>query len=216
MTACQNNVERLKIFHGTIDQAKDVAMVDNNQFIIDSFLSYRGNPRVRTTVEFEVLFQDGSVVWLPYSKDLFDTQQYEAFCRRRPELFPLLYDRSTAEATISTLNKTPITEVEPGDTVLVDLRSYGATWYNHLHLPDKDHITYLVPYRYTKWIGSKRLKIEGHCPLFNETFPLDHLFVSQYGTRDKNSWIKSGAQFCIVDKAMLKKYPELLPSTSNI
>ena len=137
---------RLKIFHGTLEEAKQVALLDNDQYVIKKFVAYRGDPLVRTTMEFEILFEDGSIVWLPYSKDIFDSVPYEEFCRMRPELLPLLHDAKTAAALMSRLNRTPITEVKPGDVVYVDLRSYGAGWYESLNLPDKDHSSYMLRY----------------------------------------------------------------------
>ena len=206
------HLSRLKTFHGTLEAAKHIAMVDNNQFVVDSILAYRGDPMIRTTVEFEVKFADDSVVWLPWSKDLYDTQQYETFCRNRSELFPLIYDRETATKMISQLKKTPITAVQPGDTVYVDLRWYGAAWYDTLALPDKEHIHYIIEYKYTKWIGKNHLKIEATCELFDERWKLDHAFVKQYGSKTKQYWKNNkDIKFKIVDKDLLTTYPELSP-----
>jgi hypothetical protein len=111
------HVSRLKIFHGGAEEAKKVAMIDNNQFVINEFKAYRGDPKIRTSIEFEVLFEDGSLVWLPWSKDIFETIQYESYCRSRPELYPLIFDAKTSLKRISELNKTPITEVNPGELI---------------------------------------------------------------------------------------------------
>ena len=206
----QFHVSRLKIFHGSIEEAKRVAMIDNNQFVIDTILTYRGNPMTRTAMEFEVKFADGSIVWLPWNKDIFDSQPYEHFCRSKPELFPIIYDLKTASKHISSLKKTPITSVKPRDIVYVDLRCYGSTWYQSLALPDKDHINYLVEYQYTKWLNRLHTKIEASVPLFKETWPLDHLFVKQYGSRTLEHWqqVKS-INIQIIDEDMLKLHPNL-------
>jgi hypothetical protein len=202
------HVTRLKLFTGSYEEAKRVAMIDNDQYTIVQFIAYRGNPLVRTTMEFEVQFGDGSVVWLPWSKDLFDTVQYEEFCRSRPELTPLLYSAKEAADKIKQVNKTAITEIQPGDVVFVDLRSYGATWYSSLPLPDKNHTRYLLEYRYGDFSNRARTKIEVTCPLFKESWVVDHDFVRRYGSvRDKaadNSNVK------VIDDDMLAKYPELL------
>jgi hypothetical protein len=204
------HVSRLKIFHGSEEEAKRVAMVDNNQFVIDSILAYRGDPMTRTTMEFEVKFADGSIVWLPWNRDLFDSQPYEYFCRSRSELFPLIYDLKTASQQISALKKTPITSVKPGNIVLVDVRCYGSAWYKGLPLPDKEHITYVVEYKYTKWLNKIHTKIQASVPLFKETWPLDHLFVRQYGSKTLEDWQRLvNVQLHIIDEETLKQYPQL-------
>jgi hypothetical protein len=78
---------------------------------------------------------------------LSDTIQFEDFCRAYIEL---LYDAKLSKKLISDMNRSSINEVNPGDTVLVNLRSYGATWYEGLPLSDVDHIKYVVEYTYTK------------------------------------------------------------------
>ena len=37
-------------------------MLDNDQFVVDSILAYRGDPDQRTSMEFEVRFSDGTIV----------------------------------------------------------------------------------------------------------------------------------------------------------
>jgi hypothetical protein len=207
------HVSRLKIFHGTLDQAKEMAMLDHDQYAVSRFIAYRGDPLLRTSMEFEIEFEDGSVVWLPWSKDLFDTMQYEDFCRSRPELTPLLHDAEAAKKQARALNKLPITEVKPGDVVYVDLRSYGAGWYAALPLPDRDHITYLLEYVYREWVPrQQKRKIYCHCALFNETFEVDHVFVKAYGSRFSKP---VGNNEVLVDEAMVKEYPALLPTTTT-
>ncbi len=204
------HVTRLKMFFGDIDEARRVAMIDNDQYVVIKFIAYRGDPLTRTTMEFEVEFADGSVLWLPWSKDLFDTVQYEEFCRSKPELFTLLYDTKTADKLIRDLNNSPINEVKPGDIVFVDLRSYGSAWYKTLPLPDIYHSTYCAEYRYTQWHNKKKTKIVAVCSIFNETFIVDHLFVKRYGTHTKPV-----DNAIVIDNNMVKRYPMLLPSVST-
>jgi hypothetical protein len=209
------HVSRLKIFHGGAEEAKKVAMIDNNQFVINEFKAYRGDPKIRTSIEFEVLFEDGSLVWLPWSKDIFETIQYESYCRSRPELYPLIFDAKTSLKRISELNKTPINEVNPGDIALVDIRSYGAGWYDSLPLEDKHQTTYLVEYNYIKWKSTKHLKIEVYCPTFDETFTVDHAFVKFYGSWNEDNWVDSSFKFKLIDEAVIHKTPELLPKSKH-
>ena len=56
-------VERLKIFVGSKDDAFKLAMEDADQFLVDRITAWKGNPALRTEMEFEVVFSDGDVVW---------------------------------------------------------------------------------------------------------------------------------------------------------
>ena len=71
------HVERLKLFHDSFNEAVEMARIDNDQYVIEKFVAYRGYPMVRTTMKFEVKFADESIQWLPWSNDLFATVQYE-------------------------------------------------------------------------------------------------------------------------------------------
>jgi len=86
------HVSSLKIFHGTREAASKAALLDFNQFVISKFLAYRGDPLTRTTMEFEIQFEDGDVIWLPWSDNLFNTTPYEDFCRANPPLFHYCFD----------------------------------------------------------------------------------------------------------------------------
>ena len=55
-------MDRLKPFFGTRDDAWKWAMLDQDQYAIDRITAHRGDPLARTTMEFEVVFKDGSVV----------------------------------------------------------------------------------------------------------------------------------------------------------
>lgn len=102
---------------------------------------------------------------MPLNKDLFDLLVYEDFIRARPYLSPLLYLASAVPKYLRDLNSIPITEVFPGDSVFVDLRSWGPLWYATLDLPEADSRDYVVPATYTKWI-KPRSRIALECPIF--------------------------------------------------
>lgn len=170
--------------------------------------AYRGDPFTRTTTEYEVHFADGTVMWQPFSEDLFSTVPFEDFVRSRPELFPLIYRASVAKTMVQQLNRTPITAVRPGMRVYVDLRSYSATWYQSLGLPDCDHRTYVVLYQYTKWASPKHLRIVAVCPIFNEQFTVDHCFVRCYGSNS----IFDEATMSLVDQHFIVAHPQVLPN----
>jgi len=204
------HVNRLKIFHGALEDAKRVAIIDNDQFLLNRFIAYRGEPLTRQTLEFEVEFADGTIQWQVWSKDLSETVQFEDYCRSRPELSPLLYKASIAAARIKELNKTPITEVKPGVVVYVDLRSWGATFYKGLDIPDKYHTTYLVKGIYGSWKNKTQTLIETDYPVFKETYIVNHDFVKRYGS---NTTFKPSAPAyneILVDDAFVNKYPSVI------
>jgi hypothetical protein len=50
-----------------------MATLDNDEYVIDSFLGYKGEPLERSKFDFLVRFADASEVWLPWSRDLSST-----------------------------------------------------------------------------------------------------------------------------------------------
>lgn len=204
------HVDTLKLFWGTREDAVEMAKLDGDQFLITEFLAYRGDPIIRTSMEFLVQFADGDEVWLPWSKDLFDTVQYETFCREHSELRPLLVPAATATRERKALISTQISEVNEGDIVYVDLRTYGAGWYATLPLPDKDRRTYYLQYVYGKF-ASSRTRIRCFCPVFDEQYVVDRDFVQRYGVNRK---LPLGG--ILIDAAFLGQYPLLLPTKEAV
>jgi hypothetical protein len=66
-------VERLKIFVGSKEDAFKLAMEDADQYLIDRITAWKGNPSVRTEMEFEVVFNDDDIVWKHWDQDLATT-----------------------------------------------------------------------------------------------------------------------------------------------
>jgi hypothetical protein len=108
---------------------------------------------------------------------------------------------------IASLNKSPITEVTPGDSVYVDLRFYGSGWYISLDLPSSDIIRYVVKFTYVKWFHkTTNTKIVALCDLFQEEWPVNHQFVRAYG-----SFKVPPEGSVIVDSDLVRRYPHILP-----
>ena len=84
---------------------KAAITLDNDQFVVDSIIAYWGDPDQRTSMEFEVRFSDGTVVWKPWDRDLDATQTYEDFVRARQALSPLLYTKDVADRHRKKLNQ---------------------------------------------------------------------------------------------------------------
>jgi hypothetical protein len=155
-------------------------------------------------MEFEIEFEDGTIVWKPYDRDSFDTQQCADFCRKHKHLYKLLYNEKEARRRVSEMNKQEIDLVEPGQVCLVSIRKWGEEWAQQSGLEDVDHIEYVVPCRYVKW-GGKRNKedkrfIVCRCDLWDETFrDWDYFDVVQWGTcsEPKDYMRVIDEQFCI-------------------
>ena len=171
-------VSRLKLYIGTEAEAYEAAKRDYDQFVIVSIFAYRGDPLVRTTCEFEILFENGVLQWQTWSLDLSQNCIFEDYCRSKPEFSPLLYDTKGFAIYLRHLNGRPISEyISLGDTVYVDLRTYSATWYRSLNLPNCDRLTYVVPYTYQSFLDAKHKKIKAICHLFDEIHTLNSSWV---------------------------------------
>jgi len=202
------HVSRVKIFHGTEEEAYEMAKLDMDQFLILEISAYRGDPDTRTSMQFYIRYEDGDEMWVTWSRELFQTVQYEEFCRKNKPLSPLLFDVKDSKKFISDMNKENIIEVSPGDTVYVDIRSHGNyAWYNSIGLDKSDFLTYVVECRYGKYksITNKKM-IWINYPLFNEKYCVDRSFVLFYGSE---KIFLEGAMI-LIDDEMLAKYPMIL------
>lgn len=198
------DVSDLNIFAATKDEAVELAIADIDHYEVKAIVRSRGDPLKRTTMEFFVQFMDGSELWIPLNKDLFDLPVYEDFVRARPYLMPLLYPAAEVSKYVASLNRSPITEVSVGDTVLVDLRSWGHLWYQSLGLPDADFMDYVVECTYSHWVKkSSRLALV--CPILGETHVVSRDFVLWYGrTRDFNPQC-----MILVDATLVHRFPAI-------
>lgn len=204
------HVDQIKLFVGNRVQAEEVGRSDADQHMIQRFLAYIGDPYKRTTCEFEVEFCDGSIVWLPWSPDLFSTTQYEYFCRENRELFPLLFTVDIARLRVKEIRTQSIDLVAPDESVYLSLRSIDPYWYDTLPLEDPYHITYVVVLTYVSWTTPRSTKfISGRIPAFNFDLPkLDNYFVSMYG-----SIHDLRPSMLLLDSTYFHTHPSLIPPT---
>ena len=203
----------LKPYTGDPVAAKELAMVDADQFEVESIVAHRGNPYKRTNMEFCVQFRgDKLPTWVNFSDDLFKTVQYEDYCASKPMLWRLLLTVEQSNAEAARKNKLPIAEVVPGDIVYVDLRFYGAdpqepgeNWYRFLSLPNLDFETYVVPFTYVKFL-QKNKRISVKCDIMGDTFTWDHCTVSEWGTVK----VFNSSTMILVDEALVTKHPDII------
>ena len=83
-------IERLKLFVGGKEEGTSLANEDSDQFTVRAILAWKGDPEVRTTMEFETEFEDGDIVWKVWDQDLSGTVQFEQYCTDNAELQLLL------------------------------------------------------------------------------------------------------------------------------
>jgi hypothetical protein len=196
---------RVKLFVGTSAEAQEAALRDADQYYIDSFLAYKGNPEVRNTIIFNIKFADGCVHWMPWSKDLYDTEQYELYCSSKPELAPLTVMSKESLILKKITNNTPIASVEPGTHVYMDLRAIGAGLYEFLNLPDCDFALYVVILEYTSWQNAGRTRINCIIPSLDIRWggrsAVSHSFVKWWGSTKEVS-----EKMIVINNAFIRQY----------
>ncbi len=182
----QLHSDRVKIFIGSPADARDMADLDYHQHEFDGILNYAGDPRKRSMVDFEIRFVDGDILWLKYSPDLAKNPLFEDFVRAHPALNSLLYTASIAHDRLASLNKTPITEVRPGDKVFVNLRAFNEVRYVSLPLPNLFRTFYLLECVYGQWPSPQASKTKREItitsPLLGKPIVVSHQWISMYGT----------------------------------
>ena len=206
------HVERLKPFFGTFEEAVSIARHDQHQFNIIQFNYYTGNPFLRTSMTFNITFEDGTIT-MPYGGDFIDSQQFEAYILATPELFPLRFPVKVATREINRLERLAITSATPGMEAFVNIRIYDgktSVWFDSLQLPHKDK-PYLMPIRFTKWYyrNSQRL-IEAVVPLFGNTHPKYTLYLTSY---DIIAYVRFEWEYwttILLDEQKLAQYPQIL------
>jgi hypothetical protein len=203
-------VADLKLFVGTKAEAELMAQLDADQHVVDRFLAYKGDPMSRMSMEFQVRFADNTVVWLPWSEDLFATVQYEDYVRSVPEIFPLLHRVKDAKLMIAEINKVPISGIAAGDTVFIDIRAFGADWYGTLSLPDLHTKTYLAQHTFGK-LDRSHLKIDLSCELLRRKFSANPVFVHQYCRRNA---VTDDA--IVISADLVMSHPDLVTKSKKI
>ena len=205
------HVSRLKPFFGEMEQALEVAKLDKNQFNIVSINHFSGNPHRRTSLSFNITFEDGTID-RRYDVDLAGSMQYQAYVVQRKYLFPLRY-RTAAEAcaAIAALNKTIIVSPQPGDLVFLDLRffdGYGkkvAEWFDGLGLEEKVR-THVTQARCTKWAAGQK-KLQALLPVFSLDVTLSMFDITAcVYTPD----VVNEDEFVVVDAAFVTQHPTVL------
>lgn len=180
------------------EEAFAMACRDQDQHIIESIVSVRGDLSKRSTLLFKVKLQDGDVKDIPYSKDLFDSIPYEDFCCSRPYTLHLAKTDAEAKVFLRDLTRKPLTGYEVGDEIYLDIRFFGNDWFMDLQLPDQELMTYVsrfvvdsVTRKHLRisnaiYVGTRQLRIHDiYCYVHKTFLPesmvlIDEAFSLQY------------------------------------
>ena len=206
------HVSQLKMFYGTREQGVEMAMLDADRYLVSRILAWRGTVKERAYMWFYVEFADGEKKWLPWSRDLDGTQAYGDYVLSEHPLYALRFKAAQAPRERVSLNRHDITEVQPGDTIFIDLRRWGECWYDQLKLPDSYAYRHVVAGVYTRWVTDRkdninRKQIKLRVDLFDEDLIFDHYDVQCWGRRTE--FVPS--EMLLVDAALTRQHPSVLP-----
>jgi hypothetical protein len=94
-------------------------------------------------------YTDGDIREVGYSKDLFDCQPYEDFCKRQAHTYHLIHTTALADMWISEQRNKTITLCVTGDDIYVNIRLFGDIWYYELLLPNSALNIYVTQFNCT-------------------------------------------------------------------
>ena len=182
------HADRVSLFEGTEEQARQLAKLDLNQHDLIDIVAYRGNPYVRSTMEFELHFADDTYFWKTMVKDVVETQAFHDYCIIRPELRQLLMTVKECRIIQTNRRKSPIAaRYKPGQVILVDVRCraiFSIEWFNSHKNSFNPRHTYLIPFvlRALTGANNNRLRIsqQSKGPHDIELYTVDGEFMESY------------------------------------
>ena len=196
---------RLKPFFGTYEQAFELACMDEAQHVVLCVRAWRGTPGTKSSVELLLQFADGDERWRVIDNDTRDVEAVREYLANTNCLRALRTTVTAYRIICKTARTLPVTLVSPGDTVYVDLRSYGYPWFATLLLPNYDTTSYVVACRYVRFVTNTNTLITLHCDLFDETYNVDNVYVYEWGMCLN---IPTGA--ILLDPSWIARYPLII------
>ena len=107
-----------------------------------------------------------------------------------------------------------MTAVSPEISVYLDLRAFGAGWYENIQLPNSDFAVYVVQMTYTSWSNSSHTRINAFIPILDIVWDkrqsLNHFFVKSWGS---NLILTPSMTFITTDFVMDYKIKESIASS---
>ena len=205
------------LFFGSYEDALSIARHDQHQFKIVRINYYTGNPFIRTSMTFNITFEDGTIT-MPYGGDFILSQQFESYVLETPDLFPLRFPVKIASREIRAMEKLAITSFFPWDEAYVNLRIYdGRTsmWFDSLNLPNPDR-PYITRIIFTHWSNrNNHREIEAIVPFFGTNHPKYRLILTSY---DIMAYVFLEWPYfttTLLDVEDRTKYPRILHSWSS-
>jgi hypothetical protein len=166
------HVSRLKPFFGSLEDAIRVAKYDKDQRSIVEIQWYIGNPHVRTSMQFGILWEDGFQA-RDWDADLASSQPFKMFVESRKELFPLRFNVKESKQKIREIRRKAVSTITAGMEGYLSLRYFDGTdkgWYDSLNLPEKSRL-YVVPFSCERVVAN-RATIS--VPIFDTTIKVDN------------------------------------------
>jgi hypothetical protein len=171
------HVDRIKPFIGSPPSAYAVAKLDYDQFIILSINYYRGNPHVRTSMEFNVTFENETIDVI-YNPDLASSAPFIRFVESLSELFPLRFGSREAIREINKIKRSGLIQLPLNSIGYFYLRVFdgdNSEWYDTVGFPDASKryshiVTVISVYRYRQRSCDKL-----HSALLDLYFDLNHI-----------------------------------------
>ena len=207
------HLSSLKIFHGNLAAAQRMANQEEDQTTVVEVNAWRGDPMRKTTLCFRVVFADGDIRWLPFTKDLDATVAIGTFFLAHPPLRHLSFQNAPAvEDFLRSKRREPITGVKKGEVLYVDMRSYGHLWYDEslTMLDDRFDKKYIVEYKVTDVFATR---INSFCEVLQEIWDKPR-GAESLGSYWFFAWAHrtfDGAKMVLVTKDLLLRFPRLIP-----
>ncbi len=201
------DVEKVQLFDGSREEALEAANWDADSYRVVSIKAWRGDVWHRTTMEFLVVYADGDELWMRFNTDshnISKTSIFEDYCRSKPELYVLVYTIKQAQKIRTDRNKERITTLKPGDVFYLDIRTYGALWYQNLGLPELDMKTYVTECHADNWMDNEKKLVITDRTLNIEFWYRNFDVICHTYRRD----LSRGE--VLIDSKLLKDFPAIL------
>lgn len=203
------HMENIKpYFSDSKKEAFEAGLVDQHQFVVERIMDFAGDPETRTTMKFKIKFADGDVIWVPYSKDLVNNEQFIQFCKENVQLKMLLYTTKEWESICVKLRQQPIKSIQPGMKCFIDLRAWGFGYYLRSGLPinELEMKKYVVECDFVEWKNAKQTRVKMCAKIFNQEFFFSNVEIERYGLQTEFD----SEKMILVDEALCEQYPNLL------
>ena len=197
------HVSRLRPFFGDEEEALELAKLDYNQYKIVSINYWYGNMYVRRSLRFNVTFEDGTTVDIPFTSDFSSSINFEQYVSTQPLLLPLLVTAAEQKKNQIAARKLVITACQPGERIYIDLRYFdqeSMLFFDSIGLPHINN-SYVVEGRVTRSSKNGR-KVNVKLVMFKTEIALDWWDLQRYAFSESEGSI-------LVTKEWFKQYPML-------